>query len=213
MAHRAGQPIRLAILALHRLNLAHGPRRDRPDGLSPAGLFSLLVVGSHELAPAPGCPGSGTGHVRSSSNVVMSAVAISRIAIGAAVSVMCLLPVAGCDRPIPPVPRETATLVALPQLVEKQAVGLASLPWQAASSVPAHAQILISVPDAQCYQVVGSRVRSSATAVTITIWGRPTTCRSVSDNVMAVVQLPHPLGTRSVAHAPVTAASATSTGR
>jgi hypothetical protein len=143
----------------------------------------------------------------------MSAVAISRVAVGAAMSAMCLLPVAGCDRPIPPVPRETATLVALPRLTEKQAAGLASLPWQVASSVPTHAQILISVSDAQCYQVVGSRVQSSATAVTIAVSGRHTTCTSVPDNVLAVVQLPHPLGTRRLVHAPVTAAGAASTGR
>ena len=135
----------------------------------------------------------------------MRGIAVPRIAAGAAVLTMCLLPVAGCDRPAPPIPRATATIGALSQLTDEQVAGLVSLPWQTTSSMPGGSQVLISVPAVQCYDVLGSQVRSSTTAVTVAVWGRQVPCKTtVAAGLMAVVQLPQPLGTRRLVHAPAT---------
>jgi hypothetical protein len=131
---------------------------------------------------------------------------------GTAVLAAGLLAVAGCDRAVPPVPRETATLGTLPSLSDAQTPGLTSLPWQPAGSVSADGRIMISVPDTQCYDVIGSQARTSPTAVMIAVLGRPTACQATTVGVSVLVQLPEPIGTRTLAHAPVTTASSSPPG-
>jgi len=139
-------------------------------------------------------------------------VATPRLVAGTAVLAAGLLAVAGCDRAVPPVPRETATLRTLPPLSDAQTPGLTSLRWQPAGSVSADGRVMISVPDTQCYDVIGSQARTSPTAVTIAVLGRPTPCRATAVGVSVLVQLPEPIGTRTLAHAPVTTASTSPPG-
>lgn len=136
---------------------------------------------------------------------------MSRVAAGAVVLTLCVLPAGGCDHPVQPVPRATSRIGALARLADEQTAGLVSLPWQSTSSAPADAQVLISVPAVQCYDVLGSQVRSATTAVTITVWGRRVPCKTAfAVDLTAVVQLPEPLGARRLAHAPTTGVSVAS---
>jgi len=98
-------------------------------------------------------------------------------------------------------------LGTLPQLTDKQASGLNSLPWELTSSVSASEKIMISVPDAQCYDVIGSQTRTTATAVTIAVWGRHAVCKATTVSVIVLVQISEPIGTRTLTHAPVTTVS------
>jgi len=138
----------------------------------------------------------------------MSAVATSRAVLGAVAFAVCLMTTGGCQGPPPPVPRATATLGVLPQLTDEEARGLVSLPWEPAGGVPAGAQIMVSVPDAQCDVLIGSQARSSPVAVAVAVLGRRSTCTAVREKAIVVVQLPEALGTRAVAHAPVDPATA-----
>jgi hypothetical protein len=134
--------------------------------------------------------------------------AMPPVAAGTAVLTAGLLAVAGCDPAVPQVPQvpgATATLGTLPQLTDAQAAGLNSLPWEPVGSVSAGGKVMISVPGARCYDVLGSQARTSPTAVTLAVLGRPIGCRAMAVGVTVLVQLPGPLGTRKLAHAPVTA--------
>lgn len=117
---------------------------------------------------------------------------------------MALAALAGCEHDVMKVPIATYSVAALPLLTAAQTRGLVSVPWVLPTSAPAGDPRFLEVPAGICSQPRGVVVTETPAAVTVQIFATITRCTAEADGfVIASVDLPHPLGTRTLRHGPV----------
>ena len=128
-------------------------------------------------------------------------------------AVVALAVLAACEHDDMKTPIAVHSIAAVPLLTAAQTRGLVSVPWILPTSAPAGDPLLIQVPAAGCPRVRGAVVTETPAAITVQIFATITRCTGGAGGfVVAPVDLPGPLGTRTLRHGPVTPARPESAG-
>jgi len=118
-----------------------------------------------------------------------------------------LVGLVGCSGGLEPVPRDTYPVTPMHELTAADAAALVSLPWIVQGSMANDREINVSIMDVRCFEVLGARVETSASAQIVGVYGRRASCRSAPVRALAVIQLPVSAAAKPVLHAPAASPS------
>jgi ABC-type branched-subunit amino acid transport system substrate-binding protein len=103
------------------------------------------------------------------------------------------------------IPDDSRTVAPLRRLSADEASGLVSVPWQLAGSSPVGRAFFIQVRGSACFTVQGTSTTVTAADETLALLVSPVRCATPdSGRIDLAVELPEPLGTRQLRHAPTT---------
>jgi predicted small lipoprotein YifL len=102
------------------------------------------------------------------------------------------------------IPDDSRTVPPLPQIPAAQARDLVSVPWEVSGSAPAGRAFFIEVLGPGCFGFRGTSTAVTATDETMALLASPVRCTAsgIGGRIILAVELPEPLGTRQLRHAP-----------